>query len=114
MSLTSISIAALAGVQDEQAGIASGILNASQQLGVAIGIAIASSIAAGRTKALLHAGTPTPVALTGGFRSALWVLGAIALLALRAIFALIRHDESSEPATQTTSRDAEPAPGSAN
>jgi EmrB/QacA subfamily drug resistance transporter len=109
-----ISIAALAGVQEEQAGIASGILNASQQLGVAIGIAIASSIAAGRTKALLHAGTPTPVALTGGFRSALWVLGAIALLALPAIFALIRRDESSKPATQTTTRDAEPALGNAN
>ena len=58
-----------------------------------------SSIAAGRTKALLHAGTPTRVALTGGFRSALWVLGAIALLALPAIFALIHRDESSKPAT---------------
>jgi MFS family permease len=106
-----ISIAALAGVQEEQAGIASGILNASQQLGVAIGIAIASSIAAGHTKALLDTGTPTPAALTSGFRSALWVLGAIALLALPAIFALIRRDESSKPATQTTTRDAEPAPG---
>ena len=103
-----ISIAALAGVEPQQAGLASGLLNASQQLGVAIGIAIASSVAAGHTKALLHAGNSVPTALTGGFQSALRVLGAIALLALPAIFALIRRDKLSKPVTDTTIRNAEP------
>src|SRR5207249_3522795 len=41
-----VSIAALAGVQEHQAGLASGLLNTSQQLGGAIGIAIASGVAA--------------------------------------------------------------------
>jgi EmrB/QacA subfamily drug resistance transporter len=109
-----ISIAALAGVQEHQAGLASGLLNASQQLGVAIGIAIASSVAVGHTKVLLHAGSATPSALTSGFRSALWVLGAIALLALPAIFALIRRKEFTKPVTKSAIRDAEPALGSAN
>jgi EmrB/QacA subfamily drug resistance transporter len=108
-----ISIAALAGVQDQQAGLASGILNASQQLGVAIGIAIASSIAASHTKTLLHAGNTAPKALTGGFQSAFWALGAIALLALPAIFMLIRRDELSKPVIKTTIRDAQPALSSA-
>ena len=104
-----ISIAALAGVEEHRAGLASGLLNTSQQLGGAIGIAIASSVAASHTTALLHDGNPAPAALTGGFQHALWVLGAIALLALPAIYALIRRDELSDAVTKTTIRDAQPA-----
>ena len=55
-----ISIAALAGVKEHQAGLASGLLNSSQQLGGAIGIAIASSVAASHTQTLLHAGSTRP------------------------------------------------------
>jgi EmrB/QacA subfamily drug resistance transporter len=87
-----ISIAALAGVKEHQAGLASGLLNTSQQLGGAIGIAIASSVAASHTQALVHAGDAAPAALTGGFQQALWVLGGIGLLAVPAIFALVRRD----------------------
>jgi EmrB/QacA subfamily drug resistance transporter len=104
-----ISIAALAGVEEHRAGLASGLLNTSQQIGGAIGIAIASSVAASHATALLHNGNPAPAALTGGFQHALWVLGAIALLALPAIYALIRRDDLSYAATKTTIRDAQPA-----
>jgi EmrB/QacA subfamily drug resistance transporter len=104
-----ISIAALAGVQEHQAGLASGLLNTSQQLGGAIGIAIASSVAASHTQALLRAGNAGPAALTGGFQSAFWVLGAIALLALPAIVVLVRRDELSDAVTKSTLRDGQPA-----
>ena len=104
-----ISIAALAGVEEHQAGLASGLLNTSQQLGGAIGVAIASSVAASHTIALLHAGTTPSAALTGGYHHAFWVLGAIALLALPAIFALVRRNTLSPAATKTTIRDAQPA-----
>jgi len=60
-SLTSI--AALGGIQEHQAGLASGLLNTSQQLGGAIGIAIASGVAVSHTKTLVHAGN---VWLLGG------------------------------------------------
>ena len=104
-----ISIAALAGVSEHQAGLASGLLNTSQQLGGAIGIAIASSLAASHTRTLVHAGTAAPAALTGGFQQALWVLGAIALLAVPAIFALVRRDELSDAVAKTTIRAPQPA-----
>jgi predicted MFS family arabinose efflux permease len=65
-----ISIAALAGVAEHQTGLASGLLNTSQQLGGALGIAIASSITASHTHTLLHTGTAVPAALTGGFQRA--------------------------------------------
>ena len=104
-----ISIAALAGIKEHQAGLASGLLNTSQQLGGALGIAIASSVAASHTQALLHTGSALPTALTGGFQHALWVLGALALIALPAIFALVRRDELSDAVARTTIREAQPA-----
>ena len=109
-----ISIAALAGVSEHQAGLASGLLNTSQQLGGAIGIAIASSLAASHTQTLVHAGNAAPAALTGGFQQALWVLGAIALLAVPAIFALVRRDELSDAVAKTTIREPQPALSAAN
>jgi EmrB/QacA subfamily drug resistance transporter len=104
-----ISIAALAGVKEQQAGLASGLLNTSQQLGGAIGIAIASSVAASHTQTLLHAGQAAPAALTGGFQQALWVLGGIGLLAIPAIFALVRHEAVSTAVVKTSVRDPQPA-----
>jgi len=104
-----ISIAALAGVKAHQAGLASGLLNTSQQLGGAIGIAIASSVAASHTQTLLHAGHAAPAALTGGFQQALWMLGAIGLLAVPAIFTLVRHEAVPTAAAKTSVRDPQPA-----
>ena len=109
-----ISIGALAGVAEHRAGLASGLLNTSQQLGGAIGIAIASSIAASHTKALLHVGHAAPSALTGGFTRALWVLGAIALLALPAIFTLVRRNELFDAVAKTTMGERQPALASAS
>jgi len=109
-----ISVAALAGVAEHQAGLASGLLNTSRQLGGALGIAIASSVATGHTNTLLHAGNALPAALTDGFQQALWVLGAIALLALPAIFTLVRGDEPSHTVTKTAIREAPAAVASMN
>jgi hypothetical protein len=82
-ALIAISIAALAGVAEHRAGLASGPLNTREQVGGAIGIAVASSVAAGHTQALLHAGGHAPAALTGGLRQALSVLGDRAARGLR-------------------------------
>jgi EmrB/QacA subfamily drug resistance transporter len=86
-----VSIAGLAGVTDREAGLASGLLNTSQQLGGAIGVAIASTVAASRLTTLLGQGKPASVALTGGFGWALWVCGGIALLGIPATAALLRR-----------------------
>jgi EmrB/QacA subfamily drug resistance transporter len=77
-----ISIAGLTGVAEHDAGLASGLLNTSQQLGGAIGVAVASTVATTRLQSLLGDGKAMGVALTGGFQWALWVCGAIGLLAV--------------------------------
>ena len=88
-----VSIAALAGTAKHEAGLASGLLNTSQQLGGAIGVAIASTIAATHASTLLHRGTIPAAALTSGFQWAFWACGAIGLAAVPVTFLLVRRDE---------------------
>jgi high-affinity nickel permease len=89
-------------------------LNTSQQLGGAIGIAIATGVAARHDQTLVHAGHALPTALTGGFHGALWVLGAIALIAVPAIFALVRRDELTDAVAKTAVSEQQPALAGAN
>ena len=105
-----VQIAALAGVADSEAGLASGLAYTSQELGGALGIAIASSIAASHTTTLLRGGDTLRVALTGGFHSALWVSGAIALLAIPVTFLLIRRDEMAAAVAATAIGGPQPEP----
>jgi hypothetical protein len=75
-SFVPISIAALAGVKDSEAGLASGLINTSQQIGGALGIAALSAVATSTTESSVANGTALPVALTDGF-SAAFIGGAI-------------------------------------
>jgi EmrB/QacA subfamily drug resistance transporter len=106
-----VSIAGLAGIAEQEAGLASGLLNTSQQIGGAIGVAIASTVAATHFKTLTQSGAGGPAALTGGFQWALWVCGAIALAAIPITFLLVRRDELAPTAAPT---DRQPALASAD
>ncbi len=104
-----VSIAALAGVGERDAGLASGLLNTSQQLGGAIGVAVASTIAATHTTALLHQGSAAPAALTGGFQWALLLCGLVGLSAVPVTFALVRQSELAKVVAATTRQQLQPA-----
>src|SRR5687768_2145888 len=92
-SFVPISIAALAGVQAAEAGLASGLINTSQQIGGALGIAALSTIATSRTDDALADGTLLPQALVDGFASAFLVGAVFAALGLVAALTLIRRRE---------------------
>jgi EmrB/QacA subfamily drug resistance transporter len=96
--LVAVTTAASAGVPADKAGLAAGLLNASQQLGTALGLAIFSAIATARTSALLAAHAPRDTALTAGFHRALLAC-AIFLLAA-AVIALRATNTRGEPATE--------------
>jgi EmrB/QacA subfamily drug resistance transporter len=100
-----VSIGALAGIAERDAGVASGLLNTSQQLGGAIGVAIASTLAATRFHTLVAQGHPAAAALTGGFQWALWVCGLTGLVAVPVTFALIRRRELNRPVAQSAKGD---------
>src|ERR671918_1631587 len=81
-SFVPISIAALAGVRDSEAGLASGLINTSQQIGGALGIAALSTLATTTTRDAIASGTSQPFALTDGFEAAFWGAAAVAALGI--------------------------------
>src|SRR6266702_1754223 len=106
-----VSIGALAGVADHDAGVASGLLNTSQQIGGAIGVAVASTVAATHSRLLLSQGHAAATALTGGFQWAFWVTGLTALAAVPVTFLLIRRTELARAVAASLQRQAPvPAP----
>jgi EmrB/QacA subfamily drug resistance transporter len=73
--------AANAGVPSDKAGLAAGLLSASQQVGMALGLAVLSAIATARTHHLLVAHVARPEALTSGYQRALLVCSLLVLIA---------------------------------
>src|SRR5438874_6184826 len=89
-SFVPISIAALAGIQPAEAGLASGLINTSQQIGGALGIAALSSIATSRTDHALLSGTARATALTDGFQAAFIGAAAIAIVGILVALFVVR------------------------
>jgi EmrB/QacA subfamily drug resistance transporter len=85
-----VTIAALAQVPPEEAGLASGLINTNQQVGGAIGVALASTIFVSSAKSLLKTGHSPAQAFTSGYQDAFWALIALALLGALAAFVLLR------------------------
>jgi MFS family permease len=113
-SYVPISIAALAGVQPAEAGLASGLINTSQQVGGALGIAALSTIATTQTADAVASGSALPVALVHGFSWAFVAGAIIAAVGVVAALTLVRRDElaqsaDSEPAVPA-GQEPEPAP----
>jgi MFS family permease len=104
----SVTAAANAGVPADKAGLAAGLLNSSQQVGSALGLAILSAVAITHTDNLVASGTSHIVASDDGYHLALLVgavmMAAAALIALRigntrqaARLVMVSADTAPEP-----------------
>jgi EmrB/QacA subfamily drug resistance transporter len=97
-SFVPVTIAAVAGVREREAGLASGLINTSQQIGGALGLAVLATVATSRTDDVMasSAGNPAdlPRALTEGFQSAFLTGAGFALLGL-VLGALLIHRRDS-------------------
>ncbi|MGN9913980.1 MFS transporter [Phytohabitans sp. LJ34] len=107
-------IAALTGVHEQESGLASGLVDTAFNIGAALGIAIASTVAVSRTEELLareNAAAPTGSALTEGFQVAFAVTAVFVLIGLVAALVLPSRQDRREGATGTA--EAAPVAGGA-
>jgi EmrB/QacA subfamily drug resistance transporter len=91
LAFVTSTIAAVSGVEEHEAGLASGLINTSQQVGGALGLAVLASVANSVTNDAT--GSP-PQALTDGFQAAFLGGAAFAILGLIATLVLIRSADS--------------------
>jgi len=98
LSFPSMTIIAMSDAQPSDAGLASGLLNTTGQVGGALGLAVLATLAGARTLSLLHDGAGTAAALAGGYHLA-WLVGAgTVIVTLALTISLLRAGTATEMA----------------
>ena len=96
LSFPALTIIAMADARPSDAGLASGVLNTTGQVGGALGLAVLATLAGARTLNLIHDGAGTTAALAGGYHLA-WLVGAATvLITLVLTLSLLRGSRSAE------------------
>lgn len=104
LALPALTTLGMSGANEEDAGLASGLFNTTQQIGMALGVAVLSTLAASRTESLAADGRTAAEALTGGYRLAFAVGTGILVVAFAVAFTMLRRPErqaAEEPAADT-------------
>ncbi|MFC9470719.1 DHA2 family efflux MFS transporter permease subunit [Nocardia sp. NPDC056952] len=97
--LPALTALGMSGADADDAGLASGLFNTTQQVGMAIGVAVLSTLAAARTGTELAAGASDAAALTSGYRLAFTVAAGLLAAAMIVSVLVLRKRHTSEEAT---------------
>ena len=89
---------AMSGASPQDAGLASGLVNATGQVGGALGLAVLATVSASRTSALAAQGRPAEAALTDGYHLAFWIAFGLVVAAIAVAAAVLRTGPGPEAA----------------
>jgi EmrB/QacA subfamily drug resistance transporter len=89
---------AMSGATPSDAGLASGLVNTTAQVGGALGLAVLATLSASRSDDLIARGESAAAALTSGFHVAFWIAAGLVALAFVVALAVLRPQPGQEPA----------------
>jgi MFS family permease len=87
---------AMSGATPSDAGLASGLINTTAQVGGALGLAVLATLSASRSAALIGAGEPTVAALTSGYHLAFGIGAALVLVAIVVAMTVLQPEREAE------------------
>ncbi|HEY6582369.1 MAG TPA: hypothetical protein VIZ60_14730 [Rubrobacter sp.] len=87
----------MSGATLDDAGLASGLINTTAQVGGALGLAVLATLSASRSAALIGAGEPTPAALTSGYHLAFGIGAVLVLVAIAVAVTVLQPERDTEP-----------------
>jgi predicted MFS family arabinose efflux permease len=96
MAFPALMSLAMSDVEQSEAGLASGLVNTTAQVGAALGLAVLATLSSERSDGLIADGEATQQALTSGYHFAFWIGAALVLAAIVAALTILEPDAAGE------------------
>ena len=110
LAFPSLMTLAMSGATQEDAGLASGLVNTSAQVGAALGLAVLATLATTRTESLAGGAGSAADALTGGYHYAFWIAAGLVLAAVAVALTVLEPETRAAARQQEDGKPASPQP----
>ncbi len=100
---------AMSGATHSDAGLASGLVNTTVQVGAAVGLAVLATLSATRSEVLIENGEPAAAALTGGYQLAFWIGAGLVVVAIAVAMTVLKPERQAKEEIQAEAADCEAA-----